>query len=115
VTIWEASRSPRHALAFVMALHPRLGAGCPASELDPALVQLIGKQVAGPCWDRLQSLVLRDERRERDPLCSRCGTGGTGKMLMGCAACKKVAYNLKDNDCMTNRGYRLHCEPKQDC
>ena len=53
VTISEASRSPRHALAFVMALHHRLGAGCPARELDPALVQLIGKQVAGPCWDRL--------------------------------------------------------------
>jgi hypothetical protein len=36
-------------------------------------------------------------------------------MLMGCAACKKVAYSLKDKDCMTNRGCGLNCEPKKDC
>jgi len=51
VEIWDAPRFPRHALAFAMALHPRLGAGCFAKELDPVLVQLIGEQVVGPCWD----------------------------------------------------------------
>jgi hypothetical protein len=39
-----------HVLAFAMALHPRLGAGCPVRELDLEIVRLIGEQVVAPCW-----------------------------------------------------------------
>ena len=48
--MWNAPRYPRHALAFAMALHPRLGAGRPARELDPKIVRQIGQQFVGPCW-----------------------------------------------------------------
>jgi WD40 repeat protein len=49
--VWDAVRFPRHALAFAMALQPRLGAGCLSRELEPAIVQLIRKQFFVPCWD----------------------------------------------------------------
>jgi hypothetical protein len=48
--VWDASRFPRQTLALVMALHPRLSAGCPARELDPEILQVIGEQVVAPCW-----------------------------------------------------------------
>ena len=48
--VWDAPRLPQHALAFAMALHPRLGAACLARELDPTLMQLIGEHFVAPCW-----------------------------------------------------------------
>jgi hypothetical protein len=47
----------QHALAFAMALQPRLGAGCLARELDPEIVRLIGEQFVGPCGARLNTDV----------------------------------------------------------
>ena len=45
--VWDAPSFPRHDIAFAMALQPRLGAGCLASELDPEVVKLIGEQFTG--------------------------------------------------------------------
>mgnify|MGYP006892654710 CR=1 FL=1 len=50
--IWDAPRFLRHALAFAMALHPRLGDACPARELESEIVKLIGEQIDIPCWAR---------------------------------------------------------------
>ena len=50
--VWDASRFPRQTLAFVMALHPRLGDACPARELESEIVKLIGEQIDIPCWAR---------------------------------------------------------------
>jgi hypothetical protein len=50
----NAPRYPRHALAFAMALYPRLGAGRSARELDPKIVCQIGQQFVGPCWGTVQ-------------------------------------------------------------
>ena len=47
VKVWDAPSFPRHDIAFAMALQPRLGAGCLASELDPEVVKLIGEQFTG--------------------------------------------------------------------
>jgi hypothetical protein len=46
VRIWSAPCFQRRALVFTTALHPRLGAGCLARELEPAIVRLIGEQCA---------------------------------------------------------------------
>lgn len=54
-TVWNA-RFTKYALAFCgppMAVHPRLGAFCPARELNPKLERLIGAHFIARYWASL--------------------------------------------------------------